>query len=218
MASAVPSPERRRYRPAIHALATLAELKVHRGVIRRGALEAGAVVGAPRGHHCDVLRVKGCSRGRGESRVRMSRVRVSRVRMTRTGVRTHRRRGAARVAGERVMRRVCLHPVLPGRRLLPCRRGRGREGVILRRRGRDRRPRRRDVDGRLELLAVLLLLLLLRLLVIGTSAVPATSAPVEHSLPPRATTAACVISQRLAFLSRRNLFGPDYMLVIGTNM
>lgn len=73
---------------------------------------------------------------------------------------------------------------------IPCRRGRGREGVILRRRGRDRRPRRRDVDGRLELLAVLLLLLLLRLLVIGTSAVPATSAPVEHSLPPRATTAA----------------------------
>lgn len=87
--------------------------------IRRGALEAGAVVGAPRGHHRDVLRVKGCSRGRGESRVRMSRVRVSRVRMTRTSVRTHRRRGAARVAGERVMRRVCLHPVLPGRRLFP---------------------------------------------------------------------------------------------------
>lgn len=85
--------------------------------IRRGALEAGAVVGAPRGHHRDVLRVKG--RGRCEGGVRMSRVRVSRVRMTRTSVRTHRRRGAARVAGERVMRRVRLHPVLPGRRLLP---------------------------------------------------------------------------------------------------
>lgn len=85
--------------------------------IRRGALETGAVVGAPRGHHRDVLRVKG--RGRGEGRVWMSRVRVPRVRMTRASVRTHRRRGAARVAGERVMRRVCLHPVLPGRRLLP---------------------------------------------------------------------------------------------------
>lgn len=80
-------------------------------------MEAGAVVGTPRGHHRDVLRVE--RRGRGEGRVRMRRVRVSRVRVTRTGVRTHRRRGAARVAGERVMRRVCLDSVLPGRRLLP---------------------------------------------------------------------------------------------------
>lgn len=44
-------------------------------------------------------------------------------------------------------------------------------------------PRGRHVDGRLELLAVLLLLLLGLLLVVGTRAVPAASAPVEH--PPR---------------------------------
>lgn len=67
--------------------------------------------------------------------------------------------------------------------------------MILRRRGcgRDRRPRRGNVDRRLELLTVLLLLLLLGLLVIGTCAVPATSAPVEHplshrELPPRHLT------------------------------
>lgn len=70
--------------------------------------------------------------------------------------------------------------------------------MILRRRGRDRRPRRGNVDGRLELLAVLLLLLLLLgLLVIGTCAVPATSAPVEHPLPPRATTTASVKNRRI---------------------
>lgn len=35
MTGAVPSPERRRYRPAVDALATLAELEVHRSVCNR---------------------------------------------------------------------------------------------------------------------------------------------------------------------------------------
>jgi len=51
--------------------------------------------------------------------VRVRRMRMTRVRMSGPSVRAHRRRGAARVAGERVMRRVRLYPVLPGRRLLP---------------------------------------------------------------------------------------------------
>lgn len=70
--------------------------------------------------------------------------------------------------------------------IVPCGWGRSREGMILRCRGCgwNRRSRRWNVDGRLKLLPVLLLLLLLGLLlVIGTCAVPATSAPVEH--PPR---------------------------------
>lgn len=139
-------------------------------------------------------------------------MRMSRMRMAGSSMRPHRRRGTARVTGERVMRRIRLHSVLPGRRFLPsknqayftfssfkhvvrtydlskivvpCGRGRSREGVILRRRscGWNRRSGRWNVDGRLKLLPVLLLLLLGLLLVVGTCAVPATSAPVEH--PPR---------------------------------
>lgn len=183
------------------------KLKKIARTVRRRALKSGAVVGAPRGHHRDVLRVE--RRGRGEGRMGVRRVRMPGVRVAGTGVRPHRRRGAARVSGERVMR-VRFHSVLPGRRLLPskdhayftfssfqaraydlskivipCGRGRSREGVVLRRRGCgwDRRSGRRHVDGRLELLPVLLLLLLGLLLVVGTCPVPATSAPVEH--PPR---------------------------------
>lgn len=83
---------------------------------------------------------------------------------------------------------------------VPCGRGRGGEGVILRRRGCgwNRRPGRGNVDGRLELLPVLLLLLGL-LLVVGTCAVPATSAPVEH--PPRERYHHGICDENQTFLS-----------------
>lgn len=84
--------------------------------VRRRALEAGAVVGPPGRHHRDVRRVerRGCQGG-----MRVRRVRVPRVRVTVPRVRPHPRCGAARVTGERVVRRVRLHSVLPGCRLLP---------------------------------------------------------------------------------------------------
>lgn len=97
-------------------------------------MKSGSVVGAPGGHHGDVLRVKGG--GRGEARVRVAGVRMGRVRVRMrvrvrvARVRAHRGcggrgrcRGPTRVPSERVMRRVRLHPMLPrGRRcssLLP---------------------------------------------------------------------------------------------------
>jgi hypothetical protein len=97
--------------------------------VRRGPLKSSSVVGSPGGHHGDVLGVKGG--GRGEARVRVSGVRMGRVRMRMrvrvAGMRTHggggsrsRGRGSARVAGERVVRGVRLHAMLPrGRGLLP---------------------------------------------------------------------------------------------------
>lgn len=97
--------------------------------VRRGPLKSSSIVGSPGGHHGDVLGVKGG--GRGEARVRVSGVRMGRVRMRMrvrvAGMRTHggggsrsRGRGSARVAGERVVRGVRLHAMLPrGRGLLP---------------------------------------------------------------------------------------------------
>lgn len=83
-------------------------------------MKTSAIIGrAPRGHHRDILCIERRGRGRGEGRMRMRRMRMSRMRMARSSVRPHRRRGTARMTGERVMRRIRLHSVLPGRRLLP---------------------------------------------------------------------------------------------------
>lgn len=60
MPGAVASPQRRRDRTAVDALAALAVLVLHRRVVRRRALEAARIVRSPRSrrHHDGVLRIE----------------------------------------------------------------------------------------------------------------------------------------------------------------